>query len=285
MKKNMVNGVVYALICILILAYIMIDYFLLKPLLGINTGIEYWIGVGITIVIILLTMVVTRYQRKQNKVKANTYIQKYQEKLNKHFATITNNALYEDLETFIKEYNENVKVATYLRKLDRKIAKCKKEEKKKKLIAMRNLSKEEILKLNVKYTKISSTKLYSNVLTRVNDDPNQIVIHDGLDTAKMLGTKAVFIVIGALFTGSVAYDFYFGGASALFGTLLKIIMITSAIIGAIAQADKFVDGEIESVLKKRMRISISFINSSEKIKSIFGIEKPEETEKEETENE
>ena len=54
MKKNMVNGVVYALICILILAYIMIDYFLLKPLFGINTGIEYWIGVGITIVIILL---------------------------------------------------------------------------------------------------------------------------------------------------------------------------------------------------------------------------------------
>ena len=75
MKKNMVNGVVYALICILILAYIMIDYFLLKPLLGINTGIEYWIGVGITVVIILLTMVVTRYQRKQNKVKANLYIQ------------------------------------------------------------------------------------------------------------------------------------------------------------------------------------------------------------------
>ena len=270
-KKNLIYTVVYVVLSVLICSYIALDYFVLNPVVGIRTGISYWISVVLNIMLILTAMLLTRYVRKSKKIEENQNIADYQSKLNTHFQIIANNALYEDLEKYIKDYNENVKYATLIKQMDKKISKTKKIKKKKKYIALRNTPKLEVLKMNVRYTKISSSKLYSNVTTKVSDDPNQITIKDGIDLLKLLSTKAIFIIIGALFTGSIVYDAYCSGVSTILGTVLKLIMMASGIFVSIVQTDKFVDGEIESVLRKRMRISISFINSSDDIKSLFGL--------------
>ena len=59
------------------------------------------------------------------------------------------------------------------------------------------------------------------------------------------------------------FDFYFSGPAAIFGTILKVIMISSAIISAVLIARDFVNGEVETTLKKRIRISVECITKDE----------------------
>ena len=130
------------------------------------------------------------------------------------------------------------------------------------------MPRDEVLKKNIRFKKITQTGLFANVDGKLAVSSRyDIDTHETKDIASMVSYKSIIYILLTAISGTLAVNFMFSGWSAIWGTLLKVISLLLALNSAMRQANNFVDYNIEQALDNRLRIILAFVNSNDEVKN------------------
>lgn len=259
--------------------FILGDYITLKGSMAFATDPIYWITTTISLILVVALMITVRNMRKDKRVEVSETIQNNMKTVQAVRKVVLINAYDDDLQVYIDRVNEDYKYETYINKITKKInrlngfwgkfiKKAKKEQKLLDYEKQLKVPKEEVLKMHIKFDKITQTGLFSGVDGKLAVMSKfDINTHNTKDIVNMTGYKAMIVYLLTAFSGTLAVSFIFGGWAVLWGTLLKIFSAVFSTNSAIRQADNFVDYNIEQALDNRLRIILGFVNSNEEVKS------------------
>jgi hypothetical protein len=257
--------------------YILGDYLSFKGSMDFATSPEYWITTGISITLVVVLMTTIRNMHKDKRIAENKDIENNMQTIQAVRKVVLSNAYDEELQKHLDKVNDDKKYETFINNITKKInrlplrfllSKTKKEALLKKYEMLLRTPKEEVLKKNIKFKKITQTALFANVDGKLAVfSKYDIDTHEAKDVVSMVSYKSILYILLTAISGTLAVNFIFSGWSAVWGTLLKIASILMASNSAMRQANNFVDYNIEQALDNRLRIILSFVNSSEEIKS------------------
>lgn len=268
-----------AIIIVIFGIYILGDYLAFKGSMDFARSPEYWITTSISITLVVVLMITIRNMHKDKRVAESKDIENNMKTVQAVRKVVLINAYDEELQKHLDKVNEDYKYETYINKVTKKInrlcgfwgnfvPKKKKEILLKKYEGQLKVPKEEVLKLNVKFQKITQTALFANVDGKLAVySKHDICTHEVKDITEMVSYKSIVYILLTAISGTMAVSFMFNGISAIWGTLLKICSLLLASNSAMRQADNFVDYNIEQALDNRLRIILAFVNSSEDIKA------------------
>lgn len=269
-----------AVICLVFVLYILGDYLAFRGTLDFATSPIYWITTTISLVLLIALMITVRNLRKDKQISESEDIANNMKTVSAARKVVLINAYDEILQKHIDKVNEDYKYETYINKITKKINRINihcfftfrwSAKKRDKLLIkyeeQLRLSKEEVLKKNIKFKKITQTGLFAGVDGKLAVyNKYDISTHEGKDIFNMTSSKAIMVYLLTAISGTMIVSFMFGGWAAIWGTLLKIFSLLFATSSAIRQADNFVAYNIEQALDNRLRIILQFVNSREDIK-------------------
>ena len=273
-KKGIVSASRIFTIAIIFILYILADYIKAQITGGIITDGMYWLSIGISIVLIVSMMITVRAMRKDKKIAENIEIGDSMAQIETGFKVITNNGFSSKLDDYIAELNKQNKFETFQNQIKKKLFKLgdkeKYDEKRKELNRLLSLPKEEVVKMNIKYKRITVSKLFSSIDGKIlNDNEYDLDTYERQDIAKMVGMRALLIILFTAFTGSIVADFMFGGIAVIYSTLLKVFSLMLSINTAMNIADDFVEHNIKISVNRRLRHLAGFVNSTPELKTLI----------------
>ena len=281
------NGVmsvtrIFTIIIVFVL-YIFADYVKAQMTGGLITDKVYWIQTGINIVLVISIMITGRYMRRDIKINASEEIKDSMEQIDTGFKVITINGYSSKLDDYIVELNKQNKYETFINMIKRKLLRLgdkeKYDAKRKELNRLLALPKEEVYKMNIKYKRITVSKLFSSVDGKIlNDNEYDLDTYEKQDVAKMVGFRALLIILFSAFTGTIIVDFMYGGLSVLYSTFLKIFSLLLAVNSAMNIADEFVDHNIKISVNRRLRHLAGFVNQTPDLKTLIENQKKKKKE-------
>lgn len=261
-------------ILIIFALYILADYIKTRLTGGVITDKVYWIQTIINMVLIIAIMITVRAMRKDLKLNNSFEIADSMSQIETGFKVITINGYSTQLDDYIEELNKQNKYETFLNNIKRKLLKLGDKEKfdakRKEYNQLLSLPKEEVIKMNIKYKRLTVSKLFSSVDGKiVNDNEFDLDTYEKQDVARMVGMKAALIVLFSAFTGSIVADFLFGGVSVIYSTCLKIFSLLMAINTAMKIADEFVEHNVKVSINRRLRHLAGFVNNTPDLKQLI----------------
>lgn len=273
-KNGLMSTTRILTILIIFILYILADYIKARLTGGVITDAVYWIQTGINIVLVISTMITIRSMRKDKKLAENIEIIDSMNQIDTGFKVITINGYSTKLDEYITELNKQNKYETFINVIKKKLLKLgdkeKYDEKRKELNRLLALPKEEVIKMNIKYKRITVSKLFSSVDGKIlNNNEYDLDTYEGQDIAKMVGLRALLIILFSAFTGSIIVDFMFGGLAVIYSTLLKIFSLLLAVNTAMNIADEFVNHNIKISVNRRLRHLAGFVNGTPELKELI----------------
>lgn len=273
-QKGVVSFSRISTIVLIFLLYIVADYINSDFKLNFLTDRSYWISTLINLVLVVSIMVIVRAIRRDKKISTSTEITDAMAQIQTGFKVITVNGFSSELDEYLKELNENNKYETFISQVKNKLIRLgdkeKYEEKRQHLNELLKLPKEEVLKLNVRYKKITVSKLFSSVDGKiVNDNEYDLDTYEKQDVVKMVCSKAMLVFLFTAFGGSLFMDFVFGGISTLYGTALKLFSLLLAVNTSMNIADDFVEHNIKTSVNRRLRHLAGFVNNNGRLKELI----------------
>lgn len=265
-----------AVIVLVFAIYILGDYLSFGGTMKFATSPAYWITTSTSIVLIIAMMITTRNMRKDKRIEENKDIENNMRTINAVRKVVLVNAYGDELQGYLDKINEDYKYETYINRISKKINrlpyKFASKEKKDKLLQeyekQLKVPKEEVVKMNIRFKKITQTGLFANVNGRLAVySKHDINPHETRDVLEMTSYKSIIYILLTAISGTMFVNFVFGGWSAIWGTMLKVCAIFMATNSAIRQADNFVDYNIEQALDNRLRIILGFVNTNEEIRA------------------
>lgn len=266
-----------AIIVLIFGIYILGDYLSFNGTMDFATSPEYWITTSISITLVVVLMTTIRNMHKDKRIAKNADIENNMRTVQAVRKVVLINAYDEELQKHLDKVNDDKKYETYINNITKKInklplrfflSKNKKEEVLKKYEQLLRTPREEVLKKNIRFKKITQTGLFANVDGKLAVFSKfDIDTHETKDVVSMVSYKSIIYILLTAISGTLAVNFMFSGWSAVWGTLLKIASLLMASNSAMRQADNFVDYNIEQALDNRLRIILAFVNSSEDIKA------------------
>ena len=257
--------------------YILGDYLSFKGSMAFASSPEYWITTAISITLIVVFMITIRNMHKDKRVAESQDIENNMKTIQAVRKVVLINAYDEELQKHFDKVNDDKKYETYLNNITKKInklplriflSKNKKEELLKKYEQLLRIPREEVLKKNIRFKKITQTGLFANVDGKLAVSSRyDIDTHETKDIVSMVSYKSIVYILLTAISGTLAVNFMFSGWSAIWGTLLKVISLLLALNSAMRQANNFVDYNIEQALDNRLRIILAFVNSNDEIKN------------------
>ena len=247
------------------------------------TDFTYWATTIVNVVLVACTMLVVRSLRKDKKIAESKDILTNMDVIRRGFNKITIKGLSTDLDEFLVELNKQNKYETFIKQVRQRLLKIadkekpKYEEERKKLNELLAKDKEEIVKMNVKYKKITVSKLFSSLDGKIpNDNEYDIDTYETRDVAKMVGMKTLLIVLFSAFSGMIVVDFFISGWSVIYSTLIKLFSLLMAVNTAMNTADDFVEHNIRISVQRRLKYLAEFVNSKPQLKEILNEERTTE---------
>lgn len=266
-----------AIIVLIFGIYILGDYLSFKGSMDFATSPEYWITTAISITLVVVLMTTIRNMHKDKRIAENADIENNMRTVQAVRKVVLINAYDEELQKHLDKVNDDKKYETYINNITKKInklplriflSKNKKEELLKKYEQQLRIPREEVLKTNIRFKKITQTGLFANVDGKLAVFSRyDIDTHEAKDIASMVSYKSIIYILLTAISGTLAVNFMFSGWSAIWGTLLKICSLLLASNSAMRQANNFVDYNIEQSLDNRLRIILAFVNSNDEIKN------------------
>ena len=265
-----------AVIVLIFGIYLLGDYLAFNGSMEFATSYEYWITTIISIALVASLMITIRNMRKEKRISENEDIANNMRTIQAVRKVVLINAYDEELQEHLDRVNEDKKYETYINNINKKINRLQsipmKREKKDQLLRKYEqklkVPKDEVLKMNIRFEKITQTGLFANVNGKLAVYSSyDISTHETKDIVQMASYKSLFYILLTAISGTMVVNFAFGGWSALWATLLKICSLIMASNSAMRQADNFVDYNIEQALDNRLRIILAFVNSHEEIKA------------------
>ena len=274
--------------------YILGDYLSFGGTMAFATDPVYWITTTISLALVIALMIIVRQMRKDKQVASNDNITNNMKTVQAVRKVVLINAYDEKLQKYLDVVNDDYKYEVFINKVTKKINRLTliciltfrwSREKKEKLLRkyeeLLRTPKEKVLEMNIKFKKINQTGLFAGVDGKLAvTSKYDTCTHEGKDVFSMTSSRALLIYILTAISGTMIVNFFFGGWSAIWGTLLKILSLFFATNQAIRQADNFVAYNIEQALDNRLRIILGFVNSNEDVKEKV-LEKLKEEKKEE----
>lgn len=271
-------------IIIIFVLYILADF--VKEVVNdanLITDFTYWATTIVNVVLVACTMLVVRSLRKDKKIAESKDILNNMEVIRRGFNKITIKGLSTDLDEFLVELNKQNKYETFIKQVRQRLLKIadkekpKYEEERKKLNELLAKDKEEIVKMNVRYKKITVSKLFSSLDGKIpNDNEYDIDTYETRDVAKMVGMKTLLIVLFSAFSGMIVVDFFISGWSVIYSTLIKLFSLLMAVNTAMNTADDFVEHNIRISVQRRLKYLAEFVNSKPQLKEILNEERTTE---------
>lgn len=273
-QKGIVSFSRISTIVLIFVLYIVADYINSDFKLNFMTDRSYWISTLINLVLVVSIMIIVRAIRRDKKINGSKEITEAMAQIQTGFKVITVNGFSSELDEYLKELNANNKYETFISQVKNRLIKLgdkeKHEEKRKHLNELLKLSKEEVLKLNVKYKKITVSKLFSSVDGKIiNDNEYDLDTYEKQDVVKMVCSKAMLVFLFTAFGGSLFMDFMFGGLSTLYGTMLKLYSLLLAVNTSMNIADDFVEHNIKTSVNRRLKHLAGFVNNNERLKGLI----------------
>lgn len=273
-QKGIVSFSRISTIVLIFVLYIVADYINSDFKLNFLTDRSYWISTLINLVLVVSIMIIVRAIRRDKKINGSKEITEAMAQIQTGFKVITVNGFSSELDEYLKELNANNKYETFISQVKNRLIKLgdkeKHEEKRKHLNELLKLSKEEVLKLNVKYKKITVSKLFSSVDGKIiNDNEYDLDTYEKQDVVKMVCSKAMLVFLFTAFGGSLFMDFMFGGWSTLYGTMLKLFSLLLAVNTSMNIADDFVEHNIKTSVNRRLKHLAGFVNNNERLKGLI----------------
>ena len=266
MSEFMILAIVFISMLVLFYFLWVNGYMILNAKGAFITDMSYWAGIIVAAFLFSGVMVVVRSMRKSDSIKDNEYLQGIYKQIQKSYKFIENNGYAEKLEQYIKETNEQAKYEQFLRNCDNVIYNTKNDKKRQKYIALRKTARDEVLKMNVHYKKISFNGLFAGLNGKIyNDNENDISTHETADVSGMVGKKTMCLILLTAFTGTIVPDFFAVGISAIYTTLLKIFSMCIAVATAVGTADNFVENNVLIALQRRYNHITRFVNKNPEI--------------------
>lgn len=265
-----------AIIILIFGLYILGDYLAFGGTMEFATSPVYWITTSISLSLIIALMITVRQMQKEKQIDLNKNINNNMRTVQAVRKVVLVNAYDEQMQEYIDKVNEDYKYETFINKVTKKINRLnilpltrkRKEKLLKKYEEQLRTPKEEVLKMNIRFHKITQTGLFAGVDGKLAVMSKfDVRTHEGKDVLTMTTSKALFVILLTVFSGTMVVSFFFGGWSAIWGTLIKIFSLLFATNQAINQANNFVAYNIEQALDNRLRIILGFVNSSEEVKS------------------
>lgn len=266
-----------AIIVLIFGIYILGDYLSFKGSMDFATSPEYWITTAISITLVVVFMTTIRNMHKDKRVAESKDIENNMQTIQAVRKVVLINAYDEELQKHLDKVNDDKKYETYINNITKKInklplriflSKNKKEELLKKYEQLLRMPREEVLKKNIRFKKITQTGLFANVDGKLAVSSRyDIDTHETKDIASMVSYKSIIYILLTAISGTLAVNFMFSGWSAIWGTLLKVISLLLALNSSMRQANNFVDYNIEQALDNRLRIILAFVNSNDEIKN------------------
>lgn len=266
-----------AIVVLIFGIYILGDYLSFKGSMDFASSPEYWITTVISITLVVVFMTTIRNMHKDKRVAESKDIENNMKTIQAVRKVVLINAYDEELQKHLDKVNDDKKYETYINNITKKInklplriflSKNKKEELLKKYEQLLRMPREEVLKKNIRFKKITQTGLFANVDGKLAVYSRyDIDTHETKDIAAMVSYKSIIYILLTAISGTLAVNFMFSGWSAIWGTLLKIISLLLALNSSMRQANNFVDYNIEQALDNRLRIILAFVNSNDEIKN------------------
>ena len=257
--------------------YILGDYLSFKGSMDFATSPEYWITTAISITLVVVFMTTIRNMHKDKRVAESKDIENNMKTIQAVRKVVLINAYDYELQKHLDKVNDDKKYETYINNITKKInklplriflSKNKKEELLKKYEQLLRMPRDEVLKKNIRFKKITQTGLFANVDGKLAVSSRyDIDTHETKDIASMVSYKSIIYILLTAISGTLAVNFMFSGWSAIWGTLLKVISLLLALNSAMRQANNFVDYNIEQALDNRLRIILAFVNSNDEVKN------------------
>ena len=257
--------------------YILGDYLSFKGSMDFASSPEYWITTAISITLVVVFMTTIRNMHKDKRVAESKDIENNMKTIQAVRKVVLINAYDEELQKHLDKVNDDKKYETYINNITKKInklplriflSKNKKEELLKKYEQLLRMPRDEVLKKNIRFKKITQTGLFANVDGKLAVSSRyDIDTHETKDIASMVSYKSIIYILLTAISGTLAVNFMFSGWSAIWGTLLKVISLLLALNSAMRQANNFVDYNIEQALDNRLRIILAFVNSNDEVKN------------------
>lgn len=283
-KQGLVKASRIFMIVVVFVLYIMADF--VKGIVNeghLITDLSYWVTTIINIVLIACTMLVVRSMRKDKKIAESKDITDTMKVIQRGFNKITVKGLSTKLDNYLVELNKQNKYDTFIHRIRARLIKIgdktqpKYEEERKKLNEYLAMPKEEVIKMNIKYKKITVSKLFSSLDGKiVNDNEYDLDTYETQDIAKMVGLRTMLIVLFSAFSGLIVVDFFIGGWAVIYSTLIKLFSLFMAINTAMNVADDFVDHNIRISVQRRLKYLAEFVNSTPELQEILKEEKAAE---------
>ena len=265
-----------AAIILIFCIYILGDYLSYGGTMEFAKSPEYWITTITNVALVIMMMITIRNMRKDKRISESADIENNMRTVSAVRKVVLINAYGEKLQEHLDRVNEDYKYEIYLNKITKKInrlpylliSRKKKDELLRQYEEQLKVPKEEVLKMNIKFKKITQTGLFANVYGKLAvTSKHDIDPHETKDVVEMASYKSILYVLLTAISGTMIVSFVFGGWSSIWGTLLKICSLLLATNSAMRQADNFVDYNIEQALDNRLSIILSFVNSNEDVKA------------------
>ena len=266
-----------AIVVLIFGIYILGDYLSFKGSMDFASSPEYWITTVISITLVVVFMTTIRNMHKDKRVAESKDIENNMKTIQAVRKVVLINAYDEELQKHLDKVNNDKKYETYINNITKKInklplriflSKNKKEELLKKYEQLLRMPRDEVLKKNIRFKKITQTGLFANVDGKLAVSSRyDIDTHETKDIVSMVSYKSIIYILLTAISGTLAVNFMFSGWSAIWGTLLKIISLLLALNSSMRQANNFVDYNIEQSLDNRLRIILAFVNSNDEIKN------------------
>lgn len=280
MSKNGMSTISQVMTIILVFfLYILSDYVSLDGSLKFMTEPMYYVVVTVNVVAIISLMITIRNMRKNDLILHNDNILESITAINRARKVIISNRYSDDLQVYLDELNKENKYQTYLNKISKKINKVQfnifltQKKKDKKIIELEQklaTPKEDVLKMVVKYRKVTIAGLFAGIdgkiaiTNRFDTDT-----HNTRDVLQMTSQKALSIYLLSAISGSIIAGLIWQGWAGIWGTIIKLFALCLSCSQAIKQANDFVAYNVEQALDNRVQMTLDYVNSNEEVKNKF----------------
>lgn len=259
--------------------FIVGDYLKFGGTMEFCTDIVYWITTTISLLLVITSMITIRAMRKEKLIGLDKSIQDNLLTADATRRVVLANAYSEKLQAHIDKENETNKYEHYITKITKKINRLQtfgfilkasyKEKKLKEYEKALEIPKEEVIKMNFRYKKITQTSLFAGidgkiaVLNRFDTST-----HEVKDKATMISYKALITYILTMIGGTMIVDFIWNGWSAIWSTTIKLFALALSTNSAIRTAENFVEYNVRQALDNRIRVITNFVNSDTELKQL-----------------
>ena len=180
--------------------YILGDYLSFKGSMDFASSPEYWITTAISITLVVVFMTTIRNMHKDKRVAESKDIENNMKTIQAVRKVVLINAYDEELQKHLDKVNDDKKYETYINNITKKInklplriflSKNKKEELLKKYEQLLRMPRDEVLKKNIRFKKITQTGLFANVDGKLAVSSRyDIDTHETKDIASMVSYKS-----------------------------------------------------------------------------------------------